>query len=172
MILTGTATIAGKSAGTDIATGLQTAIRQALSAAGVTYQPTVTASSHSLTFNSGQSGFEFTVAFPSPVRATGGSTGLSLSSPAVQFTFDATQPAVQLQRHVDVSVKDSNDPSFQALGLASSPTKLLYATAPGSGIELDFFVNDVEIPVSIAVGDMTWSTRSTRSSRRCRPRST
>jgi hypothetical protein len=104
-----------------------------VAASGLSFQPTVTNSSGSLTYNSGDAGFSFTLAFPAPVVAQGGSTGLSLSAPAVQYTFDPNVAAVALSRHVDVSVAGYNDPSFQSLGLASSPTKLTYSSPPKHG---------------------------------------
>ncbi len=152
--LTGTATIAGKTTAADIAAGLQQAVRQTLAAAGVSYQPTFTVSGGAITYASGQSGFDFMLAFPSPVVAQGGSTGLSLSGPPVQYTFDASQPAVAVSRHVDVSVSSYDDPSFQQLGLSSSPTKLTYASAPTRGIDLNFFVNGKEVPVSVTTADL------------------
>ncbi|HEY2542049.1 MAG TPA: hypothetical protein VGH92_03255, partial [Gaiellaceae bacterium] len=153
--LTGTATIAGKTTADDIAAGLQKAVRQTLAAAGISYQPTAVASGGAITYTSGQSGFDFVLSFPSPVVAQGGSTGLSLSTPPVQYTFDPNQPAVAVSRHDDVSVAGYNDPSFQQLGLSSSPTQVTYASAPTSGIDLDFFVNGKEIPVSVVTADLT-----------------
>ena len=149
--VTGTACTPTTNPCTDIGSVLQKAIRQTLSAAGISYQPTVIESGAggTLSFASGQSGFDFMLSFPSPVVAQGGSTGLSLSSPPVQYTFDPNQPAVAVSRHVDVSVAGYNDPSFQQLGLSSSPTQLTYASAPTSEIDLDFFVNGKEIPVAV-----------------------
>ncbi|HVC86095.1 MAG TPA: hypothetical protein VNC40_01565, partial [Gaiellaceae bacterium] len=163
--LTGTATIAdntvtgtactGTTPCTDIGSNLQKALRQTVAAAGLSFQPTVTESSGNISVASGSSMFTFTLVFPSPVVATGSSTGLSLSAPPVQYTFDPNQAAVQVQRHVDVSVASYTDPSFQQLGLASSPTQLVFSTPPSTGIDLTFYVNEQPIPISIKGSDLS-----------------
>src|SRR5205823_12243106 len=78
----------------------------------------------------------------------------SLTSPQVQYTFDAAKAPVTLQRHVDISVSWS-DAAFQELGLASSPVRLDYTGHPIGEVQFSLLVNDAEIPVDIKASTFT-----------------
>src|SRR5262249_36779037 len=79
----------------------------------------------------------------------------SLTAPQVFRTSDTTKPSVQVSRTVNVDVAGFDDPSLQVLGLATSPTRLNYGTAPSTEIDFTLVVNDKPIPIVVKSSDLS-----------------
>ena len=138
-------------------TALQSQIQSLLQGAGISGGSNITvgdASSHTeLTISS--TTLTFGLMFQEPIVASVGGGRISLTAPQVLKTANTSLPSVSISRGVNVDVKSYDDPSFQVLGLATSPTRLNYGTAPSTEIDFTLFVNDATIPIAILSSDLS-----------------
>jgi outer membrane protein OmpA-like peptidoglycan-associated protein/Ca2+-binding RTX toxin-like protein len=95
----------------------------------------------------------------SPIKASAGGGRISLDAPLAKQTFDALQPAIEVARRLEISV-DYNDPAFQEMAIASSPTSFdgRLGTGPDQNIQLTLKVDGTDVDVTLAAADTSSNT--------------
>ncbi len=135
-----------------LATKLTAAVNSALEAAGFgTYDVTFGTSSGKLTYDVAAAAGSDTVEvqFASPIKVDAGGGRLSLSTTPAQLTMSTLEPAVSVDRRLEVTVPNGyNDSAFQELGLMSAPTRLTGVTS--TEIRFTAILNGTAIQVIVA----------------------
>jgi hypothetical protein len=136
---------------------LQRAITAAIRDANVTGL-TVTVSLFGGDVRIASSGGQITVDFTSPLQASAGGGRVSITtsgrSTRPPRTRQPITPSVDMQPRVDISL-DYADPSFQGLGLTSTPTRFDYSSGTKNEIAFTLFVNGT--PVSVDLTSTTYT---------------
>ena len=90
------------------------------------------------------------ISFSSPIQVTAGGGRLSLTAPPVKIPTDPLLPSTEVNRYLQITT-DYTDPSYQELGLQSSPTRFNGTTEDEIKFTLNINGADVTVSVPAAV---------------------
>jgi len=108
---------------------------------------TVTTSSGKLQIEA--SGGDVEIRVDSPIKASAGGGRISLDAPLAKTTFSTLEPAIEVQRRIEISV-GYNNPAFQEMAIASSPTR--FDGRITDDIDLTLKVNGRDVHLSLLDG--------------------
>ncbi len=149
VFLTGTAPRALTPAA--FAIGLETAVNNVLSDAGIDGSVTVTLTSSGFLNITTTKTLELDFARPVVVDTPVG-TRITLLTPGTTFTLDADTTPLTITRVLQINLKFSN-PAYQELGLTTTPTRFVY---DGLQAETSGIPDDIQLTLNITVGGVTY----------------
>jgi hypothetical protein len=135
---------AAKVAEVGLAAAIQAAVNTRIASTGISITVDTEAGGE-LTIQANGGNVE--LSFKSAIQAAAGGGRISLDAPLAKISFSDLEPALELQRRLEITV-DYSDPAFQEMAIASVPTRFDGKIA--DDIDLTLKVNGTDVHLTLA----------------------